>query len=228
MCQLSISTKLKYYILQSTLGFETLDKAAALGLATATPLTDPRQYINSNLGFSNLKIWLLYSKIAAVVVAKPSGNKNKHTKTLALSTTWSLYPEPVAAALALATSTPLTEGGFKTQCWLYFNACGTAIGVSPRDLVTILKCTYLMHISDTWQPRTLGHDGENSGPHSREVRHCRILTASSISSLDSSFNCFRLIRRTRTKFFSGGTLLWDEHCSAGKYVRDNCKPLQVT
>ena len=41
---------------QSTLGFETLDKAAALGLATATSLTDLRQYINSNLGFSNLKI----------------------------------------------------------------------------------------------------------------------------------------------------------------------------
>ena len=43
-------------IVQSTLGFETLDKAAALGLETATPLTDPRQYINRNLGFSNLKI----------------------------------------------------------------------------------------------------------------------------------------------------------------------------
>ena len=42
--------------LQSTLGFETLDIAAALDLETATPLTDPRQYINSNLGFSNLKI----------------------------------------------------------------------------------------------------------------------------------------------------------------------------
>ena len=41
---------------QSTLGFESLDKAAALGLETATPLTDPRQYINSNLGFRNLKI----------------------------------------------------------------------------------------------------------------------------------------------------------------------------
>ena len=65
---------------QSTLGFETLDKAAALGLETATPLTDPRQYINSNLGFRNLKIWLLYSKIAAVVVSKPSGNKNKCTE----------------------------------------------------------------------------------------------------------------------------------------------------
>ena len=36
-------------IIQSTLGFETLDKAAALGLETATPLTDLRQYINSNL-----------------------------------------------------------------------------------------------------------------------------------------------------------------------------------
>ena len=64
-------------LIQSTLGFETLDKAAALGLETATPLTDPRQYINSNLGFRNLKIWLLYSKIAAVVVSKSSGNKNK-------------------------------------------------------------------------------------------------------------------------------------------------------
>ena len=31
-------------------------KAAALGLATATPLTDPRQYINSNLRCRNLKI----------------------------------------------------------------------------------------------------------------------------------------------------------------------------
>ena len=44
------------YLLQSTLGFETLNKAAALGIETATPLTDPRQYINNNLGFSNLKI----------------------------------------------------------------------------------------------------------------------------------------------------------------------------
>ena len=41
-----------------------MDKAAALGLETATPLTDPRQYMNS--------------KIAAVVVAKPSGYKNKN------------------------------------------------------------------------------------------------------------------------------------------------------
>ena len=43
-------------VIQSTLGFETLDIAAALDLETATPLTDLRQYINSNLGFRNLKI----------------------------------------------------------------------------------------------------------------------------------------------------------------------------
>ena len=34
---------INYFEIQSTLGFETLDKAAALDLATATPLTDPRQ-----------------------------------------------------------------------------------------------------------------------------------------------------------------------------------------
>ena len=48
--------------IQSPLGFATLDKAAALGLATATPLTDLRQYINSDLGFSNLKICFFCSK----------------------------------------------------------------------------------------------------------------------------------------------------------------------
>ena len=53
------------------------------------------------------------------VVAKPSEQKQTRY-TLALATTWLLYPESqtlaLAAALALATSTPLTEGGFKTQC----------------------------------------------------------------------------------------------------------------
>ena len=47
------------YYIQSTLGFETLDKAAALGLETATPLTDPRQYINSNLGFSKFDFYIV-------------------------------------------------------------------------------------------------------------------------------------------------------------------------
>ena len=59
--------------IQCPLGFATLDKAAALDLATATPLMDLCQYINSNLGYSDLEICLLYSKIATVVVAKSRG-----------------------------------------------------------------------------------------------------------------------------------------------------------
>ena len=41
---------------QSPLGFATLGKAAALALATSRALTDLRQYINSDLGFSDLEI----------------------------------------------------------------------------------------------------------------------------------------------------------------------------
>ena len=35
---------------------ETLDKTAALDLATSKAVTDLRQYINSNLGYSDLEI----------------------------------------------------------------------------------------------------------------------------------------------------------------------------
>ena len=48
--------------IQCPLGFATLDKAAALGLATSRAVTDLRQYINSDLGFSDLKMCFLYSK----------------------------------------------------------------------------------------------------------------------------------------------------------------------
>ena len=49
-------------LLQCPLDIETLDKAAALDLATSKAVTDLRQYINSNLGYSDLEIRLLYSK----------------------------------------------------------------------------------------------------------------------------------------------------------------------
>ena len=42
--------------IQCPLGFATLDKAAALDLATSKAVTDLRQYINSNLGYSDLEI----------------------------------------------------------------------------------------------------------------------------------------------------------------------------
>ena len=44
----------------------TLDIAAALPIATSTPVTNLRQYINSDLGYNDLKIQPLCSKIATV------------------------------------------------------------------------------------------------------------------------------------------------------------------
>ncbi|KAF3423154.1 hypothetical protein E2986_01524 [Frieseomelitta varia] len=35
----------------------------------------------------------------------------------------------------------------------------------------------------------------------------------------------RMARKTKTKYFYHGKLDWDEKSSAGRYVRDNCKPL---
>ena len=52
----SLKFTVRHNQLQCPLGFATLDKAAALDLATATPLTDLRQYINSDLGYSDLEI----------------------------------------------------------------------------------------------------------------------------------------------------------------------------
>ena len=47
--------------------------AANLDLATSSALTDFRQYINSDLVFSNLKFWALFTEIATVEVVIPSG-----------------------------------------------------------------------------------------------------------------------------------------------------------
>ena len=64
-----------------------MDIAANLDLATARALTDLRQYINSDLVFSDLKFRPLYSEIATVEVVIPSGLEQK----LLLATTWSIY-----------------------------------------------------------------------------------------------------------------------------------------
>ena len=45
-----------YINIQCPLDIKTLDKAAALPIAAATRVTDLRHYINSNLGYSNLKL----------------------------------------------------------------------------------------------------------------------------------------------------------------------------
>jgi dual specificity protein kinase CLK2/3 len=46
-----------------------------------------------------------------------------------------------------------------------------------------------------------------------------------IFSYNNSKIFFRKHRRTKTKYFYHGKLDWDEKSSAGRYVRDHCKPL---
>lgn len=38
----------------------------------------------------------------------------------------------------------------------------------------------------------------------------------------------RMARKTKTKYFYHGKLDWDDKSSAGRYVRENCKPLHVS
>lgn len=38
----------------------------------------------------------------------------------------------------------------------------------------------------------------------------------------------RMARKTKTKYFYHGQLDWDDKSSAGRYVRENCKPLHVS
>ena len=55
-----------YRLIQCPLDIATLDIVAALPIATSTPVTNLRQYINSDLGYNDLKIQPLCSKIATV------------------------------------------------------------------------------------------------------------------------------------------------------------------
>ena len=63
---------------QSTLGFTTRGLAVDLALATGRAVTDLRQYINSDLIFSDLKFLHLCSEIATVEVV-PCYTKRKTT-----------------------------------------------------------------------------------------------------------------------------------------------------
>ena len=48
-------------LVQCPLDIATLDKAAALDIATATRVTDLRHYINSDLGYSDRKFLALFT-----------------------------------------------------------------------------------------------------------------------------------------------------------------------
>jgi len=54
------------------------------------------------------------------------------------------------------------------------------------------------------------------------------LFALAICIITSETCFFRMARKTKTKYFYHGKLDWDEKSSAGRYVRENCKPLHVS
>ena len=58
---------MKFSTLQCPLYIATLDIAAALPIATSSPVTNLRQYINSDLGYNDLKIPVFCTKIATVI-----------------------------------------------------------------------------------------------------------------------------------------------------------------
>ena len=110
------------YIVQSTLGFATMGKAANLGLATRNAVTALFQYCITPLylATSNFGPYVAKQRPSRLlVVAIPNGGQN----TLDLATTWSLNQAKIhliqRPLLGLATSTPLTEASRKTQCRLY-------------------------------------------------------------------------------------------------------------
>ena len=53
--------------IQCPLDIATLDIAAALPIATSNPVTDLRQYRNSDLGYNDLEFSGFYTKIATVI-----------------------------------------------------------------------------------------------------------------------------------------------------------------
>ena len=89
-----------------------------MGLATSIPLTNLRQYINSNLVFNDLKLRLL----------NPNSDLGRYIQPTIAHLGFSDHlvaihgenPLDLATPLGLATSTPVTEAGRKTQCRLYF------------------------------------------------------------------------------------------------------------
>ena len=90
-----------------------MDIAANLDLATARNLTDLRQYINSDLVFSDLKFRSLCSEIATIKVVIPSGPAS-YPANIAFSD--HLVAKPSGNSLNLATST-----GFSDLDGRYFN-----------------------------------------------------------------------------------------------------------
>ena len=83
-------------------------------------------------------------------------------------------------------------------------------------------------IPNAWQPRAFSNDGKNFRTNSLQVKNILIFFIKNrLKNYIIFFFLFRMARRTKTKYFHHGKLEWDEKSSAGRYVRENCKPLMV-
>lgn len=87
-------------------------------------------------------------------------------------------------------------------------------------------------LPDARQSRTSGYDGAH--PRTDPISNGTVIQCSSCfyfsrrSSLHRNrLTCSNhtLYSKTKTKYFYHGKLDWDEKSSAGRYVRDHCKPL---
>lgn len=84
-------------------------------------------------------------------------------------------------------------------------------------------------IPNTWQSWTPGNDGTYSWLNTLQVNiyitHFFFIYMTKI--LMVVWYLYRMARRSKTKYFYHSKLDWDQSSSAGRYVRENCKPLKV-
>ena len=103
-------------------------------------------------------------------------------------------------------------------CWL----------INGPSLTIIAFCS----TSDSRKQRTSCHDGKNTGADTiaddQEIQ-VRYLASSLfyIFSFRGLFDVLFVFSFRKTKYFYKGKLDWDERCSAGRYVKENCKALKV-
>ena len=114
---------------------------------------------------------------------------------------------------------------FRLTCRIGLDAAVRCLVGWLHPLWTLLGCD---PVSDARQSRTFGHDGADSWSHSLQV--CWTHSYKNTWSARFWFHFLpvwcRMGRKTKTKYFYHGRLDWDEKSSAGRYVRENCKPLK--
>lgn len=112
---------------------------------------------------------------------------------------------------------------FRRTCRIGLDAAVRCLVGWLHPLWTLLGCD---PVSNARQSRTFGHDGADSWSHSLQVCWTHSYWSARFLFQFLLFIWCRMGRKTKTKYFYHGRLDWDEKSSAGRYVRENCKPLK--